>query len=224
MAAIPRTGVPEWRTMPVPRRNSDPKNRWSGNTLSRPCRCLFVWDERIFLTGIQNARPLSSLSVSGRLLWQRAVPADKLAIRSPVRWTGFGDANLTDGLRHGWFPMFGHGDGNFDGNELGASRSMPSLLSTGAAPRLFHGAGSSYAATSRAESFLLAADRATGKTLWQTARPQAVSNYTTPVVLASGRGHRSRDRGQPPCWAATGSKMAVSVCPAPRSSAADTSM
>ena len=188
-----------------------------------------VWDERIFLTGIQNARPhlLCLDRRDGRLLWQRAVPADEL---ESVHQSG-GPASatpVTDGQRViGWFPMFGLMAWDLDGNELWRQPvDAPFVVNgSGTSPILADGRLILCCDQQGGKSFLLAADPATGKTLWQTARPQAVSGYTTPVVWRRAAGtevvivgslrvaaYRLEDGIER--WSAGGLE-AVSVCPTP---------
>ena len=188
-----------------------------------------VWDERIFLTGIQNARPhlLCLDRRDGRVLWQRAVPADK---PESVHQSG-GPASatpVTDGQRvMGWFPTFGLMAWDLDGNELWRRPvDAPFVVNgSGTSPILADGRLILCCDQQGGKSFLLAADPATGKTLWQTARPQAVSSYTTPVVWRRAAGtevviagslrvaaYRLEDGIER--WSAGGLE-AVSVCPTP---------
>ncbi|MGI8603394.1 MAG: hypothetical protein ACR2OZ_10380 [Verrucomicrobiales bacterium] len=75
------------------------------------------------------------------------------------------------------------------------------------------------------KSFLLAADPATGATVWQTPRPQAVSAYTTPVIWRRKSGEEVVVVGSLRVTAyglvdgkerwTVGGLEAVSVCPTP---------
>lgn len=188
-----------------------------------------IWSDRIFLTGIEGDKPrmLCLSRADGKILWQKSVPVEKLEsvhqASSPATATP-----VTDGERViAWFPTFGLMAWDFDGKEVWRKpMEMPFVVNgSGTSPVLAGGKLILCCDQQAGKSWLLAADAATGATIWRTPRPLAVSNYTTPVIwrrdgaeeivvagslrltaygLADGREH----------WTAGGLE-AVSVCPTP---------
>lgn len=149
---------------------------------------------RIFLTSFHGARKeLATVALdfdTGRLLWRRPAPATQIeevhptvgspAVATPVcdgerLYVFFGSAGLfcydLDGRELWQRPM-----GPFR-DEYGAS-SSPILVDDKIILCQDHDV----------DSFLLAVDRSTGRTLWKTPRPDAVRSYATPAVrVVNGR-------------------------------------
>ena len=142
--------------------------------------------DRIFLTGAaeNNLWTLCLDRVSGRILWGRAIPqprAEKLhqlnhaAAPTPV----------TDGVNvYAFFADFGLVAYGADGQERWRKQLGPF--------NNLHGMASSpvlvddrlvLAIDQDENSYLLAVDKRTGRTLWRSARPEAVHGFATPVVF-----------------------------------------
>ncbi len=150
-----------------------------------------IWGNRIFLTAWRAAgHELATVALdreSGRMLWKQKVPVEHLETVHPTMGNPAAATPACDGQR--LFVFFGstgvicydlegnklweHPFGPFQ-DEYGAS-SSPVLLDD----KLFlcedHDIG----------SFLTALDARTGKTLWQTSRPDAVRSYSTPAIWQS---------------------------------------
>ena len=205
MAAVPRAGrlgisaytnVPEtwdaksgkgivWKTpVPLPGNNSP-----------------VVWGKRVFLSGAdQRRREVYCFDAdSGKLLWQQAVPGTPQSTAQPPKVnddTGYAaSTTATDGRRV--FAIFANGDlAAFDfSGKLAWSKSL-------GLPENSYGHASSLATyknlllvqfdqgSSRApKSKLLAFDSATGKIVWQVARP-VPNSWSTPIVIR----HADRDQ------------------------------
>jgi outer membrane protein assembly factor BamB len=188
-----------------------------------------VAGERVFITGMEDGKPhmLCLLRADGGQVWKAAVPAAKAETvhktSHPVSATP-----ATDGQRVvGWFPAFGLMAWDMNGKELWRKElEMPFVVNgSGTSPILADDKVILACDQQGGKSFLLAADAATGKTVWQTLRPLAVSSYTTPVIWKRGgveevvvsgslkvSGYSLADGAER--WTARGTE-AVSVCPTP---------
>jgi len=193
--------------------------------LSSPC----LWGDRIFLTAVENEK-LHTLCVrrrDGKLLWRQAAPIEKTEavhkVSSPATATP-----VSDGKRVCvYFASFGLLAYDLTGRERWRKPlPMPFVVNgSGTSPALAGGRLLLNCDQQGRKSFLLAVEPRTGKTLWQTPRPDFPSGYTTPVFWARGDteeivvagslrvvGYGLRD-GQEH-WSARGLE-AVSVCPTP---------
>jgi len=188
-----------------------------------------VSGDRIFLTAIEDdeARMLCLATDDGRVLWRGLVPGDlsKEVHRtsSPVAATP-----ATDGHRvFAYFPSFGLIAWDMDGKEAWRRPlEAPFVVNgSGTSPVIAEGKLILCIDQQGGGSLLMAVDPADGRTLWETARPAAVSNYTTPVVwkrggiseiIVSGNlqatGYTLADGSER--WTVGGLE-AVSVCPSP---------
>jgi outer membrane protein assembly factor BamB len=149
---------------------------------SSPC----LWGGRIFLTGFENGK-LETLCLDGRdgkVLWRVAAPAEKI---EPVMQSISGPASptpATDGERvFAYFGSFGLMAYDFDGREIWR-KPLP-------APMVEFGTGSSplladdflvLLCDQDLDSFLMAVDRRTGRTVWKTARPESRRGFSTPYL------------------------------------------
>jgi outer membrane protein assembly factor BamB len=198
----------------------------AGEGISSP----IVWGDRVFITGAEAGRPrMICLSRrDGSRLWERELPAVKQETvhrtSHPVSATP-----ATDGRRvAGYFPGTGLVVWDMEGKELWRKEmEMPFVVNGSGTSPIFAGERVVLCCDQQGgKSFLLAADAATGKTLWQTPRPLAVSSYTTPVLWKRGGGAEDivvsgslKVTGYNPAdgterWS-TGGTEAVSVCPTP---------
>ena len=193
--------------------------------LSSPC----VWGNRIFLTA-HEAGKLSTLCLdrrNGRILWSKLAPKDN--VEEVHKASNPASASpATDGKRvYVYFASFGLIAYDFNGREQWQKPlPVPFVVNgSGTSPALLGGRLILNCDQQGGKSFLLALDPRSGKTLWQTPRPDFPSGYTTPVLwkhdgteeiivagslrvvgygLADGKEH----------WSARGLE-AVSVCPTP---------
>jgi outer membrane protein assembly factor BamB len=188
-----------------------------------------VWGDRIFLAAVEEgeARMLCLSAGDGRVLWSRAVPgtlADNVhRTGSPVAATP-----VVDGERvYGYFPAFGLLAWDVEGKEVWRQPlEVPFVVNgSGTSPVLAEGKLVLCVDGQGGGSFVMALEPADGRVLWRTARPSAVSNYTTPVVWKRGgvaelvvsgnlqaTGYTLADGRER--WTVGGLE-AVSVCPSP---------
>jgi len=144
-----------------------------------------VWGPRIFLTGL-NQGQLETLCVdrnSGRVLWRRPVPAEKL---EPTHRLGSPAASTpaTDGAGvYAYFGSYGLVAYDVEGREQW-QRPLPT-------PMVEFGAGTSpvlagdrliLVCDGDQGSHLLALDKATGRQLWRTERPEFRRSFSSPFV------------------------------------------
>ena len=149
---------------------------------SSPC----VWGERIFLTALENGK-LVTLGIdrrSGKVLWRQAAPAEKIEethkAGSPAAST-----SATDGARvYSYFGSYGLIAYDFNGREQWRKPLPVGMVinGTGTSPALMNGRLVVNCDQQEGKSFVIAVDAKTGKTIWQTPRPEFVSSYTTPVL------------------------------------------
>ncbi len=151
---------------------------------SSPC----VWGDSIFLTTF-NAGGLETRCYarrSGSLLWSRAIKPERLEIFHGTEGSPAAATPATDGGRVvSYFGSFGFVCYDFTGKELWR-HPLPVALSGGG----FGSGTSPIIAGNRVllnrdqdqNSSLLALDLATGKTLWETPRPDAAGSFGTPIV------------------------------------------
>lgn len=149
-----------------------------------------VWGDRVFLTGVVADRTVMvCLSVAdGAEVWRAEVPGDLAEnvhrTSSPVAATP-----VTDGERVvGYFPGFGLLAWDLGGKEVWRRPlDVPFVVNgSGTSPALVEGTLILCVDAQGGKSFVMAVDPGSGRTRWQTARPAAVSNYTTPVVWKRG--------------------------------------
>jgi outer membrane protein assembly factor BamB len=149
---------------------------------SSPC----VWGERIFLTAFENGK-LVTLGIdrrNGKVLWRQIAPAEKIEethkVGSPAASTP-----ATDGERvYSYFGSYGLIAYDFNGKEQWRKPLPIGLVinGTGTSPALMSGRLVVNCDQQDGKSFLIAVDPKTGKTIWQTPRPDFLSSYTTPVL------------------------------------------
>jgi outer membrane protein assembly factor BamB len=169
---------------------------------SSPC----VWKDRIFLTTFANGQ-LQTRAYDrrdGRELWASGITVDKLETFHGTDGSPAASTPATDG-RHviSYFGSFGVICYDFQGKELWR-HPLPVALSGGS-----YGSGTSpIIAGNRVlvnrdqdqNSSLLALDLDTGKTAWETARPDAVGGIGTPIIWENdgvpGLAFRQADRNQ----------------------------
>jgi outer membrane protein assembly factor BamB len=156
--------------------------------VSSPC----VARERVFISGFEEGK-LVTIGVdarNGKVLWKQAAPTTKIEsvhrMGSPASATPASDGERV----YSYFGSYGVIAYDLDGREqwrkpldigmvINGSGTSPALLKNRLVINCDQQDG---------KSFLIALDPKTGKTLWQTARPDFVSSYTTPV-LWSRDGH-----------------------------------
>jgi outer membrane protein assembly factor BamB len=188
-----------------------------------------IWGDRVFITGMEGGKPrmICLRRKDGTVQWSQEVPVAKIEsvhkTSHPVSATP-----VTDGERVvGWFPGFGLMAWDLEGKEVWRKEmEMPFVVNgSGTSPIIAGGKVILCGDQQGGKSYLLAADAATGKTVWETRRPLAVSSYTTPVVWKRGEveevvvsgslkvcGYDLADGKER--WS-TGGTEAVSVCPTP---------
>ena len=151
---------------------------------SSPC----VWGDRIFLTTIAEGQ-LQTRAYNrrdGKLLWSKGVKVDKLETFHGSEGSPAASTPATEG-RHvvSYFGSFGLVCFDFKGKELWR-HPLPAALSggsfgTGTSP-IISGHRVLLNRDQDQNSSLLAVELGTGKTAWETARPEAAGSFGTPIV------------------------------------------
>ena len=154
--------------------------------VSSPC----VWEDHLFLTASEGDRLLllGFHTSDGKLRWRHEVGASKPQslhqTNNPAAATP-----TTDGRRvYAYHCGFGLVACDFEGREIWNHPLETPLVvnGSGTSPVLAGGKLLLVCDQQGGNSYLLAVDPETGRQLWKTPRPQAVSAYTTPVVWKRG--------------------------------------
>ncbi len=193
--------------------------------LSSPC----IWGERIFITALESNR-LLTLGIdrtTGKILWRQAAPAERIEA-AHVKGSPAASTPATDGRNvYVYFGSYGLLAYDFKGREQWRKPLEVGLVinGTGTSPVIIGDRLILVCDQQEAKSFLLAVDPRSGKTVWQTPRPDYVSSYTTPVlwkhdgreeIVVSGSlrvvGYSLKDGKEQ--WSARGLE-AISVAPSP---------
>lgn len=152
--------------------------------VSSPC----VMRERIFLTALDQGK-LVTIGVdarTGKVLWKQAAPATR--IESTHRMGSPASATpASDGERvYSYFGSYGVIAYDLDGREQWRKPLDIGLVinGSGTSPALIKNRLIINGDQQDGKSFIIAIEPKSGKTLWQTPRPEFVSSYTTPVLWA----------------------------------------
>jgi outer membrane protein assembly factor BamB len=154
-----------------------------------------VWGGRVFLTAVEGAGKEKCLvlaldAAKGKLLWQKAFNASQKGKNNPST-SRAAPTPVVD--RDGVHAFFESGDLIALGHN-GEVRWRRSLVKDYGELKNHHGLASSLAQTDKAvivlvdhagPSYLLAVEKATGRTLWRTERARGLS-WTSPVVTSQG--------------------------------------
>jgi outer membrane protein assembly factor BamB len=156
---------------------------------SSPC----VWGDRIFLTGFADGKLLTLCyaRTDGKLLWQKAAPADQLEEFHSTEGSPAASTCATDGKTVvSYFGSCGLIAYDFDGKELWQHKlpvaETASGFGTGGSPVLIGGRVIVPRETPGAGS-LLAVDLKTGRKAWETARPDVGPGFGTPIAWRNGQ-------------------------------------
>jgi len=147
-----------------------------------------IGSDRLFLTTYRSEdKELATVAldkVKGNLLWKKVLPATQIEEFHAQMGSAAAATPAFDGERlYAFFGSYGLVCYNLEGHLLWENRMGPF--------RDEYGAGSSPIVVDDkvilcqdhdTDSFLLAVDRFTGKTVWKVPRPEAVRSYATPVV------------------------------------------
>lgn len=174
--------------------------RWKV-ALPEPCNSTpIIWGDRIFLTQGLNAGKQRAVIAfdrkDGKKLWQRELPC-VIEETSHKQNPPCSASPVTDGKAvYAWFASAGVVAYDFDGKKLWHRDLGPikSRWGNGSSPILykdllivFHGPGAP-------KTFLIALDKHTGKTVWQTDETAIDSPvfgcWSTPVIVKVGEGER----------------------------------
>lgn len=150
--------------------------------LSSPC----VWEDRIFLTGVENDKVLALCydRHTGKEVWRKEAPSGKSMpvhkVSSPAVATPASDGRLA----YFYYPSFGLVAYDFKGEE---EWRMPVpvdfvINGSGTSPVLAKDTLLLNGDQEEGKSFLLAVDARSGKKRWQTPRGDFISSYTTPIL------------------------------------------
>ena len=155
---------------------------------SSPC----IWGERIFLTTFSEGQLQTRCydRRTGTLLWSSGLKPERLEAFNPTENSPAAPTPATDG-RHvvSYFGSFGLICHDADARELWRHR-LPVALSgcgfgSGTSP-IIEGQLVILDRDQDQNSSLLAVEVATGKTAWETSRPEATGSFGTPVIWSQG--------------------------------------
>jgi len=147
-----------------------------------------VYNGAIFLTTYRHEeRELATVALDaakGEILWKRVAPATEIEVYHPQMGSAAVATPACDGLRlFVFFGSYGLICYDLQGKTVWEHRMGPF--------RDEYGAGSSpiliedkvvLCQDHDTDSFLIALDRASGKTVWRVSRPDAVRSYSTPAI------------------------------------------
>src|SRR5574341_629132 len=147
-----------------------------------------VWGNRVFLTAHRKAASGELLvlcldKTTGKILWERKAPAKAIEkvhdTNSPASPTPATDGKYV----YAWFGSFGLLCFDFDGNKIWEKPVGPYPIEWGSAssPVVYKDLVLLNCDTD-SEDFLLAVDKNTGKTIWQTSRSNIERAWPTPVI------------------------------------------
>lgn len=193
--------------------------------VSSPC----IWGDQIFLTAF-SAGKLETLALDrhdGRVRWRRVAPVEKI-YKTTESSSPAAASPTTDGKNvYVYFPSFGLLAYGLDGRESWR-KPMPvpnSAYTASASPILVGNRLIQNCDQEEGQSFLLAVDSQSGRTLWLTPRPDFATGYATPVawkrhgveeIVVAGSlrvvGYSVSDGKEK--WSARGLE-ATAVCPSP---------
>jgi len=140
---------------------------------------------RIYLTGLENGQ-LATLALeraSGRILWQRVVDRQRSEKLHKLNHPASPSVAVGGGNLYSFFPDFGLVSYRANGDERWRIPLGPfaNLYGLGTSPVL---AGDKLilAVDQDRDSFIAAFDAASGRPLWRTPRPEAISGHSTPIL------------------------------------------
>jgi len=145
-------------------------------------------DRRIFLTGSENGQLITLCldRASGRLLWKRAVPATRTEKLHELNHASAASVALLGNRVVSFFGGFGLVAYDLAGGERWRVPMGPftNLYGMGASP-IAAGGKLILVCDQSKDSFIAAFDPATGRELWRTPRPEALSGHSTPIAHGS---------------------------------------
>jgi outer membrane protein assembly factor BamB len=166
-----------------------------------------VWGDRIFLTAFRSERISNAYAArfllsargqlvvlaldktSGKILWERTVKASSIEALHPTN-SPASPTPVTDGRYvYVYFGSAGLVAFDFNGTVAWEKRlgPFPSDWGSASSPVLY-GNTLLLNVDTDGEDFLLAVDKTTGKTIWQTPRGQVTRSWSTPIIWnANGR-------------------------------------
>jgi outer membrane protein assembly factor BamB len=150
-----------------------------------------IHGNRIYLTGYRDDRlfTLALDRASGKVQWEREAPRDRKEKLDPRNHPAAASA-ATDGTRvFTFFGDYGLLAYDVNGKELWRTPLGPfnNIYGMGASP-IIVGDTVVLACDQSTGSFIAAFDAATGKERWRTARPEAKSGHSTPIVYTPPSG------------------------------------
>ncbi|MEX1097202.1 MAG: PQQ-binding-like beta-propeller repeat protein [Planctomycetales bacterium] len=174
---------------------------WSVNVPGEGASSPIVWGDRVFLTSAREAGGVRVLHCldrdSGETLWTREIKDDFPEITLPL--TGHAAATpATDGERVvAFFGNAGAACWDFDGKELWRRDlgDFESELGLASSPIIDEGrvilvCDHDGDRIKTFDSFLIALDAKTGRTVWKTERPGLYRSWSTPIVVPGREGQR----------------------------------
>lgn len=150
--------------------------------LSSPC----IWKDHIFLTGIESNKLITFAidSRSGKMLWKQTAPVEKIEYAHP-KGSPAASTAATDGKNvYVYFGSYGLLAYDFQGRQQWQKPLDVGLVinGSGTSPVLMDDRLVVVCDQQDGKSFVTAVEPRTGKTIWQTPRPDMLSGYTTPIL------------------------------------------
>lgn len=181
-------GIADAKAGPLPERFDAPGSLCWRTPMDSGQSTPIVQNGKMFLTTYREAgRELATVAVdqkTGEVLWRRTVPVAKIETYHPQTGNPAPATIACDGSRlYAFFGSYGLICYDLDGKQLWDHPMGPFQDE--------YGAGSSPVLVDDKlvlnqdhdlNSFVTAIERSTGRTLWKTARPDAVRSYSTPVI------------------------------------------
>jgi outer membrane protein assembly factor BamB len=148
-------------------------------------------EEFIFVTAIENESLLTICLYrrDGKILWRKKAPRPRQQ-KIDDRNNPASPSPVTDGERvFVFFADYGMLAYNLSGNEIWRLPLGPfdNQYGMGASPILAEG-NVILVCDQNGNSYIVAADKKSGKIVWKTERPEAKSGHSTPIVYTSGSG------------------------------------
>ncbi len=142
-------------------------------------------DKQIFITAAEKGQLITLCldRATGRILWRRAVPSARTEKLHELNHASAASVAITANRVVSFFGDFGLIAYDHDGGERWRVPIGPfsNLYGVGASPIMAQGKLVLVCDQSK-DSFIAAFDLASGKQLWRTARPEALSGHSTPIV------------------------------------------
>ncbi len=150
-----------------------------------------LWRGRIYLTALEGEHlyTIALQSADGAEVWRKEAPRDRREPLDPRNHPASPTPVVDDSGVYVFFPDYGVLAYDLDGNLRWQQPLGPftNIYGMGASPILIDGK-LVLVCDQSLDSYVIALDCGTGKTIWRTARPEATSGHCTPIVRRNEAG------------------------------------